>query len=83
MNPKFRNNVIGLAVALMSVLTGYGLGEPPRDTGAAPTIETGALELAPMAATPATPATSATRSALVRHLAMPYVSFAIVPRQES
>ncbi|KFN50881.1 hypothetical protein [Arenimonas composti] len=80
MNPKFRNNVIGLAVALMSVLTGYGLGEPPRDTGAATTVEAGELIL-PMAAAPAA---NATRNALVRHLAMPYVSLALpTPRQES
>lgn len=81
MNPKFRINVIGLAVALVSVLAGYGLGEPPRHAGTAPTLPAEALELAPIAAGEAA---VVTRDALKRHLAMPYVSFAaLTPRQES
>ena len=30
MYPKFKTNLIGLAVALGFVLVGFGLGEPPR-----------------------------------------------------
>jgi hypothetical protein len=45
MYPRFKINLIGLAVALSVVLAGYGLGEPPRagteaTTAAAPSSAT-------------------------------------------
>ena len=81
MYPKFKTNLIGLAVALSFVMIGFGLGEPRRlaqgvpAAGASPTGLQAAGELAPR---------SGRRDALIRHLAMPYVSFgALVPRRES
>jgi hypothetical protein len=78
MNPRFKINLIGLSVALGFVLIGFGFGEPVRG-GHDPlqAIEHNPLELSAEAA-------SASRGALMRHLAMPYVSFAaLTPRQES
>jgi hypothetical protein len=80
MYPKFKTNLIGVAVALSFVLIGFGLGEPPRLAvdGAAPTFEQVGLQAV------ADPAPRAIRhAALVRQLAMPYVSFAALsPRRE-
>lgn len=87
MYPKFKINLVGLAVALGFVLVGYGLGERPRsvaDLGTAPASLVQAS--APSVAGAETPASVLTvrRGALKRHLAMPYVSFAaLTPRQES
>lgn len=85
MYPKFKTNLIGLAVALGFVVVGFGLGEPPRPL-ASPEAAPATLIQAVNADTAS--ADSATRSirrgALKRHLAMPYVSFAaLTPRQES
>ena len=81
MYPKFKTNLIGLAVALSFVMIGFGLGEPPRlaqgvpADGASPTLLQTAAEAG---------SRSVRRDALIRHLAMPYVSFgALVPRRES
>jgi hypothetical protein len=87
MYPKFKINLIGLAVALGVVLAGFGLGEPPRaGTEATPL----AVALTQDGITPVAGDESPTsvrtlrRGALKRHLAMPYVSFAaLTPRQES
>ncbi len=87
MYPKFKINLIGLAVALSFVLVGYGLGEPPRnaaDFAAAPVamIQANAPSVADTESPVSLP--SVRRGALKRHLAMPYVSFAaLTPRQES
>ena len=87
MYPKFKINLIGLAVSLGFVLAGFGLGEPPRasaDLGAptASLIQVSAQSVVD-AETPASVRT-VRRGALKRHLAMPYVSFAaLTPRQES
>lgn len=86
MYPKFKINLIGLAVALGFVLVGYGLGEPPPVSGVdavpASMIQAGASPVAG-AESPA-PVRTVRRGALKRHLAMPYVSFAaLTPRQES
>ena len=77
MYPKFKTNLIGMAVALGFVLVGIGLGEPPRLAydGAAPRIEQVGLQ--------AVAPNPIRHAALMRHLAMPYVSFAaLTPRRE-
>ena len=82
MNPRFKINLIGLTVALSFVLVGFGLGEPPRLASEVPAIGADVLEL-DAAVGDTTPA-AARRGALMRHLAMPYVSFAaLTPRRES
>ena len=83
MYPKFKTNLIGLAVALGFVVVGFGLGEPPRSQIAAqaptPLLQTARAEIGAQAT-----ARLARRGALKRNLAMPYVSFAaLTPRQES
>lgn len=82
MNPRFKINLIGLSVALSFVLAGFGFGEPPRLAGADPLLQS--IEHAPLVPTVSAEAASASRGALMRHLAMPYVSFAsLTPRRES
>jgi hypothetical protein len=79
MYPKFKTNLIGVAVALSFVLVGFGLGEPPRIAvdGSAPTVE-------PASAQAEADLAPRRHSALIRQLAMPYVSFAVLtPRRES
>ena len=87
MYPKFKINLIGLAVALGFVLVGYGLGEPPRPApGAHAAPATMVQASTSSVATAESPASVRTvrRGALKRNLAMPYVSFAaLTPRQES
>lgn len=82
MHAKFKTHLIGLAVGLGFVATGYGLGEPPS-------VASG--HRAPMAGLQAQAAAepaqgsvrAARRGALQRHLGMPYVSFAaLLPRRE-
>ena len=87
MYPRFKINLIGLAVALSVVLAGYGLGEPPR-TGTEATTYAVALTqdgITPVAGDDSSASVrTLRRGALKRHLAMPYVSFAaLTPRQES
>ena len=80
MYPKFKTNLIGLAVALSFVMGGFGLGEPPR-LAYGPSADTAAL---PMQATADAEARTIRHDALIRQLSMPYVSFgALVPRRES
>ncbi len=83
MYPKFKTNLIGLAVALSFVLVGFGLGETPRAPYAHTLPGLGQVGLE----TPAAEAEAdrpIRRGALMRHLAMPYISFAaLTPRQES
>lgn len=79
MHAKFKTHLIGVAVGLGFVLTGFGLGEPPRTAygRGTPVALSGQAELA-------APAAEARRGALQRHLGMPYVSFAaLLPRKES
>ena len=87
MYPRFKINLIGLAVALSVVLAGYGLGEPPRPVSG---VNAAPVSMMQASASPVavgeSPASVRTvrRGALKRHLAMPYVSFAaLTPRQES
>lgn len=87
MYPKFKTNLIGLAVALGFVAVGYGLGDAPRSAGPVelpmPVLAQAqaATDLSTHAVVPAPEVRS---GALKRHLAMPYVSFAaLLPRQES
>ena len=80
MYPKFKTNLIGVAVALSFVMVGFGLGEPPR-FAYGPTPD--AVSLPMQATVDATPRTIR-HDALIRHLSMPSVSFgALVPRRES
>ena len=85
MTPKFRTNLMALAVALGSLVAGYGLGEPPSqpvDTGLAGA--TLATADAPVDATAEAERARLVRGALKRQIAMPYVSVAaLMPRQES
>ncbi|TNJ34472.1 hypothetical protein [Arenimonas terrae] len=87
MYPKFKINLIGLAVALGFVLAGFGLGEPPRasaDLGASPASLIQASAQSVIEAEIPASVRTVRRGALKRHLAMPYVSFAaLTPRQES
>ncbi|MFY2765081.1 hypothetical protein [Arenimonas sp. MALMAid1274] len=90
MYPKFKTNLIGLAVALGFVVVGFGLGEAPRSSLP---VEIPPPALVQVDATPqlaqasddeASASRPARRGALKRHLALPYVSFAaLLPRQES
>jgi len=80
MYPKFKTNLIGVAVALSFVLVGFGLGEPPRlAVDGAPSFEQVGMQAL------SAPASRTVRhAALIRHLSMPYVSFAaLTPRRES
>ena len=84
MYPKFKTNLIGLAVALGFVLVGFGLGEPPRQDRHP--LTTPAVLIQSASADMGTTATTghARRGALKRNLAMPFVSIAaLMPRQES
>lgn len=84
MYPKFKTNLIGLAVALGFVVVGFGLGEPPRPQVAAPTAPVSLLQAAQAEVGAHSPTRLAHRGALKRNLAMPFVSFAaLTPRQES
>ncbi len=82
MHAKFKTHLIGLAVGLGFVATGYGLGEPPSAAYGSPALLTSLPVQA--AAEPAEAAPRpARRGALQQHLGMPYVSFAaLLPRQE-
>lgn len=83
MSPKFRTNLMALAVALGTVVAGYGLGEPPTRpvAGANPSL---ALAASADADELAAEAARSSRIALKRQIAMPYVSMAaLMPRQES
>ena len=87
MTPKFRTNLMALAVALGTLVAGYGLGEPPSHPvdPAIPAAELGALEGDDMGLEAAAAERARLgRVALKRHVAMPYVSMAaLMPRQES
>lgn len=87
MYPKFKINLIGLAVALGFVLAGFGLGEPPRastDLGGPQASLIQARTRSVVDAEIPASVRTVRRGALKRHLAMPYVSFAaLTPRQES
>lgn len=79
MHAKFKTHMIGLAVGLGFVATGYGLGEPPSVAFGRPALVSSLQVAEPAEATRA----PARRGALQRHLGMPYVSFAaLLPRQE-
>jgi hypothetical protein len=81
MHAKFKTHLIGVAVGLGFVLTGFGLGEPPHAAygRGTPNALMAQAELDAAAAE----ARPARRGALQRHLGMPYVSFAaLLPRQE-
>lgn len=84
MYPKFKTNLIGLAVALGFVVVGFGLGEPPRPAITVQAAPTTLLQAAQAGIGVQAPTRQARRGALKRNLAMPYVSFAaLTPRQES
>ena len=84
MYPKFKTNLIGLAVALGFVVVGFGLGEPPRSETAVQAAPMSLLQAAQAEIGTQSPTRHARRGALKRTLAMPYVSFAaLTPRQES
>ena len=84
MYPKFKTNLIGLAVALGFVVVGFGLGEPPRAEISVQAAPTSLLQAAQAEIGVQAPTRHARRGALKRNLAMPYVSFAaLTPRQES
>jgi hypothetical protein len=82
MHGKLKTHLIGLAVSLGFIATGFALGEPPKHA-----IEPGARSaLAETAAQDASPLadSAANRRALRRHLALPYVSLpALLPSKES
>lgn len=80
MYPKFKTNLIGLAVAMGFVMVGFGLGEPPR-LAYGPASD---IAPRPMQASADAETRAIRHDALIRHLSMPYVSFgALVPRRES
>ena len=86
MYAKLKTNLIGLAAALSFVVVGFSLGEAPsatqpgQVTGPALVQADGTPALAVQDTTPV----ARRRGAVMRHLAMPYVSFAaLLPRQES
>lgn len=88
MTPKFRTNLMALAVALGTLVAGYGLGEPPSQAvdPSVPALELAALDPTDPAleAAAAAERTRLGRSALRRQIAMPYVSMAaLMPRRES
>jgi hypothetical protein len=82
---RIKTNLIGLAVALGFVLVGFGLGEPPRTAAdaAPPTFAQVVVESSPVDAGADVTSRPVRRGALMRQLAMPYISFAaLTPRQE-
>lgn len=84
MYPKFKTNLIGLAVALGFVVVGFGLGEAPRAEINLPAAPAALVQVAQAEIGTQAPVRHARRGALKRTLAMPYVSFAaLTPRQES
>lgn len=92
MYPKFKTNLMALAVALGVLATGYGFGAPPsQPVSAQPDPVLAALDeasddatLGASASEEALRAGSLRRGALQRHMAMPYVSMAsLMPRRES
>ena len=92
MYPKFKTNLMALAVALGVLATGYGFGAPPSQPVAGqpdPVLATLAPDaddalLGAGASEEALRAGSQRRGALQRHMAMPYVSMAsLMPRRES
>jgi hypothetical protein len=83
---RFKTNLIGLAVALGFVLVGFGLGEAPRAAydASSPSFAAASADVAPVAVDADPAPRPIRRGALMRHLAMPYISFAaLTPRQES
>ena len=79
MTPKIRTNLTALAVALGSLVAGYGLGEPPSQP-----VSAGLAEPVLATADAEADRARAVRGALKRQIAMPYVSVAaLMPRQES
>ncbi|KAA2286116.1 hypothetical protein [Arenimonas fontis] len=87
MNPKFKTNLVSLAVALGAVTAGYALGQPPSlPTAAHDSAYILVLEKDAEAALEGEEASRshASRGAMRRHLAMPFVSIAALkPRRES
>ncbi|MBW8312833.1 MAG: hypothetical protein K0M64_12485 [Rhizobium sp.] len=92
MYPKFKTNLMALAVALGVLATGYGFGAPPSQPAAAQPDPVLAVlnevaddaTLRASASDEALRAGSLRRGALQRHMAMPYVSMAsLMPRRES
>lgn len=87
MTPKFRTNLMALAVSIGTLVAGYGLGEPPSQPmdATAPAAEQVALDGDDMGLQAAAAERARLgRAALKRHVAMPYVSMAaLMPRQES
>ena len=92
MYPKFKTNLMALAVALGALATGYGFGAPPSQPVSghpdpvlavlAPASDDATLGAS--ASEEALRAGSLRRGALQRHMAMPYVSMAsLMPRRES
>lgn len=94
MYPKFKTNLMALAVALGVLATGYGFGAPPSQpvsTTPDPVLaalgeaaDDAALGASASASEEAVHAGTVRRGALQRHMAMPYVSMAsLMPRRES
>ncbi|MDY0021373.1 hypothetical protein [Arenimonas caeni] len=88
MTPKFRSNLMALAIAMGTLAAGYGLGEPPSQAiGPADPIHGLAVLDATLEAADTTAQAERSRlgrGALKRQIAMPYVSMAaLMPRQES
>ena len=87
MNPKFKNNLLSLTLALGTVATGYALGQPPSlpQSGEAPAPHVLVMDQADVALESEEASRArAIRGAMRRHLAMPFVSIAaLAPRQES
>ncbi|MBY4595082.1 hypothetical protein K3217_05950 [bacterium BD-1] len=94
MYPKFKSNLMALAVALGVLAAGYGFGAPPSQPVS--TLPDPVLAALGEAADEATLGANASaseealragtlrRGALQRHMAMPYVSMAsLMPRRES
>ena len=86
MYAKLRTNLIGLAAAFSFLVVGFSLGEAPSAGQSGP-FTSPALAQAdgtPRMAAEQAPPVVRRRGARMRHLAMPYVSFAaLLPRQES
>lgn len=92
MYPKFKTNLMALAVALGVLVTGYGFGAPPsQPVSTTPDPVLAAFgeaaddaALGASASEEAVHAGTVRRGALQRHMAMPYVSMAsLMPRRES
>lgn len=83
MHGKLKIHLIGLAVSLGFITTGFALGDPPSRAFAEPATSS-ALAQATAQSTSPLADRAATRGALRRHLALPYVSLpALLPRKES